>query len=173
MTPLPAALGGSELVAWRLDLAIHGQSWDSGEGAYLAGGRWNGAGGRAVYCSLDPSTTVLEAAVHRGFTVLDTTPHVLTSLTVTDPARVFVVQPDDVPNRNWLTPSAPSAGQQAFGDKLLDTHDFIVLPSVVSDRSWNLMFRPDRGRGGYALRRQEQFALDPRLHPPRPQSPRR
>ena len=48
MTPLPAALGGAELVAWRLDNERHKAGWDSGEGAYRAGGRWNGKGVRAV-----------------------------------------------------------------------------------------------------------------------------
>ena len=44
MTPLPAALGGDELVAWRLNGAGYAASWDSGEGAFLYGGRWNGKG---------------------------------------------------------------------------------------------------------------------------------
>ena len=52
MTPLPAPLGGTELVAWRLDVAKHATIWDSGEGAYLVGGRWNSKGVRAVYCSI-------------------------------------------------------------------------------------------------------------------------
>ena len=56
MTPLPAALGGNELVAWRLDAAIHASTWASGEGAFLHGGRWNSKGVRAVYCSIDPAT---------------------------------------------------------------------------------------------------------------------
>ena len=52
MTPLPAALGGGEVVAWRLDDARFAATWDSGEGAYLLGGRWNSPGVRAVYCAL-------------------------------------------------------------------------------------------------------------------------
>ncbi|TIP80207.1 MAG: RES domain-containing protein, partial [Mesorhizobium sp.] len=41
MTPLPAALGGSDLVGWCLDQAAFAPTWDSGEGAYRVGGRWN------------------------------------------------------------------------------------------------------------------------------------
>ena len=55
MTLLPIALGGTELVAWRLDQAVHAPTWDSGEGAYRVGGRWNSKGIHAVYCSLDPA----------------------------------------------------------------------------------------------------------------------
>ena len=39
MTPLPPPLGAGELVAWRLDEAVHAPTWDSGEGAYRDGGR--------------------------------------------------------------------------------------------------------------------------------------
>jgi RES domain-containing protein len=166
VTPLPPPLGGGGLVAWRLDLAIHGRSWDSGEGAYRAGGRWNGPGVRVVYCAVDPATAILEVAVHKGFRTLDTVAHVLTAARIADPSRVHVVQPDDVPNPNWLRPGIPSAGQQAFGAALLARHAFVLLPSVVSAHSWNLVFDLGMAAGAYALIAQERFALDPRLHPP-------
>jgi RES domain-containing protein len=166
LTPLPAPLGGSELVAWRLDQARFGATWDSGEGAYLVGGRWNSRGLRVVYCSVDPATAILEVAVHTGFKALDTVPHVLTALTVIDVRRVHVVDPAEVPNPNWLRPGIPSAGQQVFGDTLLARHAFIVIPSVISTHSWNLIFIGATASSGYALRSQERFALDTRLHPP-------
>src|ERR1700747_2733836 len=98
MTPLPPPLGGSDLVAWRLDVAIFGPSWESGEGAYRVGGRWNSRGIRAVYCSIDPATAILEVAVHKGFKALDTVPHVLTAMTITDPSSVHVVDRTSIPN---------------------------------------------------------------------------
>lgn len=166
MTPLPAPLGQGGLVAWRLDQARFATSWDSGEGAYQVGGRWNSRGVRAVYCSLDPSTAILEVAVHKGFKALDTVPHVLTSLTIGEPAAVHVVRPADVPNPNWLRPGIPSAGQQAFGDALLARHRFVAIPSAVSTRSWNLIFLRADAATGYVVQDQEAFALDTRLHPP-------
>jgi RES domain-containing protein len=167
MTPLPAALApGADLIAWRLDGARQSGSWDSGEGARRAGGRWNSAGRRAVYASLDPATTILERAVHTGFALLDALAHTLTSLRVEEPNAVHVVEPKDVPNPSWLRPGSPSAGQQRFGDALLASHLFVVIPSVVSTHSWNLLFDPVRARGAYALVKQEAFALDTRLHPP-------
>jgi RES domain-containing protein len=99
MTPLPSPLGGSVLMAWRLDQSVFAANWDSGEGAYRLGGRWNGRGVRAVYCSIDPATAILEVAVHKGFKALDTVPHVLMAMTVTAPSGVHVVDPGSVPNR--------------------------------------------------------------------------
>jgi RES domain-containing protein len=166
MIPLPPPLGGSDLVAWRLDAARHAGGWDSGEGAFLFGGRWNSPGVRAVYCALDPATAILEVAVHKGFKALDTAPHVITALTVADPSTVRVVRPDGVPNPNWLVPGIPSGGQQKFGDDLLNRHAFVIIPSAVSRYSWNLIFSATAARGAYELRLQERFALDTRLHPP-------
>ena len=143
MTTLPAALGGgSGLVVWRLDQQDHAATWDSGEGAFRVGGRWNSKGVRAVYCALDPATAILEVAVHKGFKVLDTVPYVITAARIADIAEVHVVKSDAVPNPNWLRPGIPSAGQQAFGDHLLRGHRFVAIPSAVSAHSWNLIFDP-------------------------------
>ncbi len=168
MTPLPPPLGGSDLVAWRLDPAIFGETWDSGEGAYRVGGRWNSRGVRAVYCSIDPATAILEVAVHKGFKALDTIAHVLTATTIIEPSSVHVVDPTDIPNPGWLRPGIPSAGQQAFGDALLSRHKFVLIGSAVSTHSWNLIFVGATAAGAYILRSQERFALDTRLHSPAP-----
>jgi RES domain-containing protein len=165
LTPLPPPLGGTELVAWRLDQATFRASWDSGEGAWRVGGRWNSRGVRAVYCSIDPATAILEVAVHKGFKALDTVAHVLTAVTIADPAGVHVVDPAAIPNANWLRPGIPGAGQQEFGDGLLGAHKFVLIPSAVSSHSWNLVFVGPKAAGAYAIRMQEDFALDTRLHP--------
>ncbi|MFL5253361.1 MAG: RES family NAD+ phosphorylase [Rhodopila sp.] len=165
MTPLPAPLGGNTLKAWRLEQAVFAESWDTGEGAYRLGGRWNSRGVRAVYCSIDPAAAILEVAVHKGFKALDTVRHVLTAVTIMSPADVHIVDPAIVPNPNWLRPDMPSAGQQTWGDALLATHPFVLLPSVVSTHSWNLIFVAAHAKGTYSFV-QEPFALNPRLHPP-------
>lgn len=165
MTPLPAALGGGPLTAWRLDTARWAPSWDSGEGAWRSGGRWNSRGVRAVYCSIDPATAILEVAVHKGFETLDLVPHVLTAFTIDPPSSVHVVGPDAIPDPDWLTPGIPGAAQQAFGDDLLRRHEFVVLPSAVSRRSWNLLFLAANAAPAYRLASQERFVLDKRLEP--------
>lgn len=118
-----------------------------------------------MYYSVDPATAILEVAVHKGFRALDTVPHVLTAITV-DPTSVFVVDPTMIPNPNWLRPGIPSAGQQAFGDDVLGRHPVVLIPSVVSTASWNLMFVASDAGGPYKVKSQGSFALDPRLHPP-------
>jgi RES domain-containing protein len=166
VTPLPPPFGSGELVFWRLDRAEFAASWDSGEGSRRAGGRWNTRGTRAVYAALDPATAILEMAVHKTFRTLDTVPHILTSAQVIDIERVHVVDAADLPNRNWLRSGAVSAGQQSFGDALLQAHAFVLIPSVVSRHSWNVVFEPAAAKGSYGPIVQERFALDPRLHPP-------
>lgn len=164
MTPLPPALGGpGDLVIWRLDRERHAAAWSSGEGAYLGGGRWNSKGVRAVYCSIDPATAMVEVAVHKGFDVLDTEPHVLTEVHVLDVVGARVVEPADIPNPNWLRPGTVSRGQQRFGDALLAAHPIIVIPSVVSQNSWNVVLTPAAAAGFCRTLSQERFALDTRL----------
>ena len=164
MMPLPWAAGSPQ--AWRLDLQQHSSTWDRAVGSAKVGGRWNPVGYPVVYCSADPATAILEMAVHKGFAVLDTVPHVLTRARIVDVNEVHVVMPEEVPNAGWLRPGSPSRGQQAFGRALLEQHLFVVIPSAVSDESWNLLFNPNRAAGRYELERQRRFALDTRLNPP-------
>lgn len=121
-------------------------------------------GVRAVYGSIDPATAAMEVAVHKGFRVLDTMRHYLTSARIRDPDEIHVVPPEDVPNPNWLAPTPHSAGQRSFGDELLEKHLFVLIPSAVSRHSWNLFFDADRAAGHFDDVIQERFALDSRLH---------
>jgi RES domain-containing protein len=176
MTPLPPMLaagpnGPGHLLAWRIDAEPYAATWDSGLGAERFGGRWNPKGLRTVYCSLDPATCLVEAAVHRGFDVLDTRPHVLSCLQIlplsaADPG-VRVVLPDELPNPAWLHGGTPSAGQQRFGADLMAAHGVLVLPSAVSKSSWNLVFSPEAAAGRFGLRHQQRLVVDTRLNAPR------
>jgi RES domain-containing protein len=129
------------------------------------GGRWNPKGVRTVYAALDPATAILEVAVHRGFAVLDTEEHVLTSARIAEPSLIHIVRPEDVPNPNWLVPSAHGPGQQAFGRALMEAHRLVLIPSTVSRHSWILIFEAGQGAGLFEDMQQERFALDPRLNP--------
>ena len=166
MAPLPQPLGQGGLRLWRLDQQRHAATWFTGEGAFRVGGRWNRPGVRAVYASLDPATAVLEVAVHKGFDVLDTAPHVLTSARLVDVAGLHVVRPEDVPNPNWLVPTTPGRNQQGFGSDLLARFGAVLVPSAVSRHSWNLVFDAGHAAAGfYDDVTQERYALDPRLQP--------
>ena len=176
MTPLPAALAGpaasQPLLAWRIDADEYAATWHSGIGAERFGGRWNPKGQRAVYCSLDPATCLVEAAVHRGFEVLDTRAHVLSCLQI-DPLAdgnpgVQVVLPEALPNPAWLHGGAPSAGQQRFGAGWLGTPGVLVIASAVSRHSWNLVFSPEVAGARVRLLHQQRLVVDARLNPAAP-----
>jgi RES domain-containing protein len=162
LTPLPAGLGASGWVVWRLEREKHFPTWTTAEGAFLVGGRWSSPGQRVIYAALDPSTAILEVAVHKGFDVLDSVPHRLLAIDIAA-APVEVVQPSDVPNPHWLNPGAVSQNQQKFGDALLASHPLVIVPSVVSRHSWNLLINTATAAGLFGLRGDERFALDPRL----------
>ncbi len=164
MTPLPGPLGGTELIAWRIDVERYAKAWDSGEGAFRVGGRWNGKGVRAVYCALDPSTAILEVAVHKGFRTMDTVPHVMTALRIDKPGDVHVVDSGSIPDPAWLLPGLPGVEQQSYGNDLLAAHSFIAIPSAVSNQSWNLVFDAERARGQYVVSSQQDLVINPRLH---------
>jgi len=153
-------------VFWRLDEARFASAWDRAEGSYLAGGRWNPPGRRIVYAALDPATAILEVAVHKTFRALDTEPHILTQARIIDPVQAHLVDSRSIPNPNWLKPGTPSAGQREFGAALVDAHAFVLLPSVVSTHSWNVIFDAAKAAQLYDRVIQEPFALDTRLHPP-------
>jgi RES domain-containing protein len=164
MMPLPWVAGSP--LAWRLDLHAHGSTWDRGVGSAKVGGRWNPVGYPVVYCSADPATAILEVAVHKGFAVLDTVPHMLTR--GTNPRRLRRARGDArrCAQPGVATPRSPGAGQQSFGRALLEDHLFVVIPSTVTSESWNLLFNPTRAAGRYELETQKRFALDTRLNPP-------
>jgi len=162
MTPLPASL--DQLVVWRLERTIYVPTWQQGEGSFQVGGRWSPPGKRVIYTSLDPATTILEVAVHKGFDVLDTVPHSLLQIAL-DGSGVRVVDPGDVPNPNWLRPGTVSAGQQAFGAALLAKHPVVLIPSVVSTHSWNVLFESGSLATRLRSASHERFGLDQRLTP--------
>lgn len=160
MNPLP---WDGKWHAWRLDREIFKNTWDSGIGAQQSGGRWNPPGRRVIYASADPATAILEVAAHAGFDMLDRVPHVLTRFEVRDSNLIKIVQPEDMPNPNWLTPAQPSPNQQHFADELLAEYPFVLIPSAVSDHSWNLLVSCDLAADKFQLVSQERFGLDTRL----------
>lgn len=164
MTPLPAGLEPSaQLMGWTLQDDRFKASWNSGIGSFMVGGRWNSVGRHVIYAAIDPSTAILEVAVHKGFKVLNTVAHNLHSFAISDPSLVHVVRPEDVPNPNWLRPIPPCADQQEFGDSLSAAHPFVLIPSAVSEHSWNLIVNVATAAPFMTNPKMTRLALDPRL----------
>lgn len=158
-----ASPAANDLRFWRLVDARHIETWDSGEGAFLVGGRWNKPGARLLYGSLDPATAILEVAVHKGFSALDVVPHMLVSAKIANAALVKVLLPPAVPNPAWLRPGSTSPNQGAFMLKEMESHPIVAVPSAVSPHSWNLLLDVDRTKGEIEPVSVEVFSLDTRL----------
>ena len=105
---------------------------------------------------------------HKGFNVLDTVSHTLLEIKIdnSDLSRLKIIKPEDVPNPNWLHPGLVSAGQQQFGDALLAQYPLVIVPSVVSTKSWNLLVNTETAVSLFSLAGSEAFALDTRLAVP-------
>jgi RES domain-containing protein len=116
-----------------------------------------------VYCALDPATTILELAAHIGIEALDNQRRVLTCFEIVDPSDVHIVMPSEVPNSHWLRPSVSTHSQRLFGDSQLKIKPFVAIPSVVSPRSWSLLFSPTSAAGLIKNVVQETFTVVPRL----------
>ena len=155
----------ARLTTWRLETSKHFANWQTAEGAFLFGGRWSSPNRRVLYTSLDPSTAILEVAVHKGLRTLDAVAHTLIQIEVAPIKRVFKLDPARVPNAHWLRPGTISKDQQLFGDALLKAHGLVLIPSVVSTHSWNLLIDVDAAKTQFKLKSSEAFALDPRLNP--------
>jgi RES domain-containing protein len=56
-----------------------------------------------------------------------------------------------------------SAGMLKFGADLLDQHPFVLIPSVVSPHSWNLIIDVASSKAHIECVRNEAFGLDRRL----------
>jgi len=127
------------------------------------GGRWNSPGLHVIYAAIDPSTAILEVAVHKGFKVLNTVLHHLHTFTITEPSVVHVVHAAALPNPIWIKPITPCIDQQEFGDGLLATHPFVLIPSAVSQHSWNLIVNAKTAPPYMGAVSYDALALDPRL----------
>jgi RES domain-containing protein len=160
-------LDGTKLVCWRLDRTSRAAEWDSGKGASIAPGRWNVEKHAVVYASLDAALCLLEKAVHASFDTMNVVPHSITRFEIFDIASLKIVMPDEIPNPNWLRPISNNRGQQEFCAAMLkdSAKPFVLVPSVISPTSWNLLFDPIVAKGQYALVSQERYGLDTRLVP--------
>jgi RES domain-containing protein len=158
-------LAPGPLLVFRLEDARYAPTWHEGHGARLFGGRWNRKGQPAIYLSFEPACAILEVAVHKGFEVLETLPHTFSGVRISDPSKIRVVMPGELPEQAWLEGSPPTEEQQRFGDALLAKAPLVALPSVVSQQSWSLVINPSTASGLFALEFQDDFVLDGRLNP--------
>ena len=133
-----------------------------GEGARLAGGRWNSRGRAAVYASSRLSLAALELLVHTDVALVPSD-LVAFEIEIPDTLDVESVALADLP-KDWRQPGHP--GCRAIGDTWLAEERTPVLrvPSAVVPEEWNYIINP----GHHAAKtihvvRRRKFTLDSRL----------
>ena len=113
---------------WRWDDCLpyfkrHEDHWRGASEAHAAPG-FDPKGQRAVYCSLDPATCIVEAAVHRGFAVLGTTAAYFEHFLYGDRQPLVITQ------GRWLSPKEvhESIGIRPFVDATPVVRSAAALP---------------------------------------------
>ncbi len=148
---------------WRLCRERHAGGAFSGEGARLAGGRWNHPGVAVVYCSATLSLAVLESLVHfEARHVPDD--YVAIAADIPDEIPVRRVEVAELPT-NWRAVPAPEALQD-LGDAWIGQGDSLVLavPSVVVPAECNYLVNPVHEEfRRIVVHPPTPFAFDPRL----------
>lgn len=150
-----------ECVVWRLVRPEYAPGLD-GEGARLAGGRWNSPGRPVVYCSDSLALAVLESFVHlplalRGSARLPG----MTAVKLRLPDDLELVEPDITAAQLF----APAACR-ALGDQWLEAGAAAALrvPAAVVPEERNVLINPRHSQASrVSFLAQERFRFDPRL----------
>jgi RES domain-containing protein len=146
---------------WRLCRRKHA-AFD-GEGARLAGGRWNRRGTAVVYASETLSLAALEYLVHLDFVLA---PPDLTAVAaeIPDSLPVTRLEAADLP-RNWRSYPAPDALAE-LGTTWITTRRTVALsvPSAIVPAERNVLLNPAHPDfKKLRLLPPERFSFDPRL----------
>lgn len=113
----------------------------SGNGAALAGGRWNPRGMRVVYTCCNPSTTVLESLVHLGG-LMPAAHHFMVTIEIPDSLFAGALVPE-IP-ADWDAPGRDPQSTMAIGQRWIEEGNHLALkvPSVVCPADFNLLLNP-------------------------------
>ena len=148
------------MIVWRLARLAHAKL--DGEGARLAGGRWNSRGRAAVYASSRLSLAALELLVHTDVPLVP--PDLVAfEIEIPDTLEIESVALADLP-KDWRLPGHP--GCRAIGDTWLAEERTAVLrvPSAVVPEESNYIINPGhRGAKSIHVVGRRKFAFDSRL----------
>ena len=148
------------MIVWRLARLAHAKL--DGEGARLAGGRWNSRGRAAVYASSRLSLAALELLVHTDVPLVP--PDLVAfEIEIPDTLEIESVALADLP-KDWRLPGHP--GCRAIGDTWLAEERTAVLrvPSAVVPEESNYIINPGhRAATAIQVVGRRRFAFDSRL----------
>lgn len=151
------------MIAWRIEKKKRLADARSGEGARLAGGRWNSPGLGVIYASQHLSLAVLEILVHAPLPAQRTVARSRTVITVPDALA------EEMPLKRLprdFGPETPYDLTRALGDRWLreQRSAALVVPSAIVPSEKNILLNP--AHPAFARCAWEDFAeirLDPRL----------
>lgn len=129
------------IVAWRITKGTRAASAFDGEGARIAGGRWNTPGHRVVYTSASAALAALEIVVNVP------RPHLLASYVLVRcefPEALVERLPMDSLPADWRSSPVPPE-TQTIGDGWLRSQRSAVLevPSAVIETERNFLLNPE------------------------------
>lgn len=127
--------------AWRIDKARRTATAKTGEGARIAGGRWNSAGLPVVYTSEHLSLAVLEILVHAPNSAARQVARGRSAIVIPD-QLLEVVHRKMVPKD--FGPLTPLGVTQAIGDDWLQSNRSaaLVVPSAIIPLEHNILLNP-------------------------------
>lgn len=148
---------------WRLVKKTHQADAFNGEGARLAGGRWNLTGTPVVYLSETLSLAALELFVHLPISARSLA-LVAFEVGVPDGVKIEALDEDRLP-RVWREEPAPEETQR-IGNAWVEKGDTLLLrvPSVVVPTEHNYVMNPaHRDYAALKISRPRPFSFDPRM----------
>lgn len=147
--------------AYRLSNKAHQATAFSGEGARLAGGRWNHKGKRMVYCSESRALAAMELFVNLDATL---TPPDLVFIPVDVPDELIIELAAKLPPQ-WRSYPAPDA-LKSIGSDWVDTQTSVglLVPSAVVPEERNLLLNPQHPDfRRVKIGKSAKFVLDQRM----------
>jgi RES domain-containing protein len=150
------------VIAWRLCSAKWADSAFSGEGARIAGGRWNERGTRLVYLGQSLSLCALEVLVHVD--PRDAPAFVAIRVEVPDGLVLRVEELGPLP-ADWRRIPAPAVlGETGSRWARSAASAVLSVPSAIIPEERNYLLNPDHPDRAHVLAgTAEPFTFDPRL----------
>jgi RES domain-containing protein len=147
---------------YRLLSKAHQSTAFGGEGARLAGGRWNHRGTPMVYCSESRSLAALELFVNLA---PDSMPLELVFIPADVPEQfITAVKPADLPS-NWHDYPAPDAVKH-IGTEWAEqkSSTALLVPSAVMPDERNILLNPEHtGFSRIKIGKPSRFVFDSRM----------
>ncbi|GBD88624.1 RES domain protein [bacterium BMS3Abin03] len=110
----------------------------TGEGARVAGGRWNSKGISIIYTAESRLLCMLELAVHVGMINIPDN-YKLITIEINDKVKIKKIDVASLP-KNWAK-NPPPAETQIIGDKFVKENNALILkvPSAINKESFNYL----------------------------------